>query len=70
MSVKSELKSATRQCAFINRLVKEAEACTDSDRAGLLYGMAKVESGNLSKSLRTLLARKRPAHQLNQARAA
>ena len=70
MSAKSELKSATKQCAFIHRLVIEAEACTDTDRAGLLYGMAKEESGNLAKTLTTLLARKRPAHQLIQARAA
>ncbi len=70
MSANNDLKSVTRQCAFIRRLVEEAEICADSERAGLLYGMARVESCNLSKSLRTFLTRKLPPHRLGLSGAA
>ncbi|NQV55774.1 MAG: hypothetical protein HQ503_07950 [Rhodospirillales bacterium] len=70
MSANNELYSATRQCAFIRRLVEEAEICADKKRAGLLYGMAREESGNLSKSLRSLLTRKRPEHNIGMTGAA
>jgi len=70
MSAKSELEPASRQCAFIHRLIVEAEACSEKDRADLIFGMAREESGNLAKTLTTLLARKRLAHQLPPATAA
>ena len=65
MSTQECIKSATRQCEFLDRLIEEAGTCSDHDRKILLYGMAKDESENLSKSLRQYLSRKFPAHELN-----
>jgi len=65
MTTQESIKLAARQCAFLDLLIEEAEACSDRDRKVLLYGMAKDESANLSKSLRQYLSRKFPAHKLN-----
>ena len=60
------IKTANRQCIFIQRLVAEAKSASDPDRATLLYGMAREEANNLSKSLRQYLARKLPTEKLNE----
>ena len=65
MSTQECIKSATRQCAFLKRLIEEAESSSDHERSILLFGMAKDESENLSNSLRQYLSRKLPAHELS-----
>ena len=60
------IKSAHRQCVFIARLMAEARNCSDPDRAALLFGMAREETENLSKSLRQYLARKMSTEELNE----
>lgn len=64
MSSTDYMRTATRQTRFVSRLIQEAEICPDPKRAALLFGMAKEETENMSKSLRQFLARKTPAHQL------
>ena len=67
MSTPDYIKSLTRQCEIINRLVLEAEESIDTAKSRHLFGMARDESDNISKSLRAYLARKRPGHKLNAA---
>jgi len=67
MSTQELLKSLAKQCQVVNRLVEEAEASKDGDQSRLLFGMAKDESENISKSLRTHLSRKKPGHHLTAA---
>lgn len=43
----------------------EARNSSDPDRAQLLFGMAREETENLSKSLRQYLARKLSTEELN-----
>lgn len=66
MSTPECIKTATRQCEFLVRLIEEAEKCADQDRMALLYGMAKDETENLSKNLRQYLGRKLPAHKVGK----
>ncbi len=67
MSTPEYIKTVTRQCEFLNRLIQEAQATEDRDQAVLLFGMARDETDNLSKSLRQHLARVLPGHELNAA---
>ena len=70
MSAPECIKTSARQCEFLMRLVEEAEHCDNPDRMALLYGMAKDETDNLSKSLRQYLSRKLPSHKIGQKSAA
>jgi len=70
MSAPECIKTSTGQCEFLMRLVEEAEHCDDPDRMALLYGMAKDETDNLSKSLRQYLSRKLPSDKIGQKAAA
>jgi hypothetical protein len=70
MSAPECIKTSAKQLAFLTRLVEEAEQCTDPDRMTLLYGMAKDETDNLSKSLRQYLSRNLPSHKIGQKTAA
>ncbi len=67
MSTSEYIKSVTRQAAFLNKLIREAETIDDGERAELLLGMAREESDNLSKSLRQHLSRVHHGHKLNAA---
>jgi len=67
MSAQNLTGSLVRQCEILNRLVVEAEASADHDQSRLLFGMAKEESDNISRSLRSYLSRKKPGHQLTAA---
>ncbi len=66
MSTPECIKAATRQCEFLARLIEEAEQCSDHQRTALLYGMAKDETENLTKTLRQYLGRKLPAHKVGK----
>ena len=70
MSAPGCIKTSAKQCEFLTRLVEEAEYCADPDRMALLYGMAKDETDNLSKSLRQYLNRKLPPYKIGQKDAA
>ena len=70
MSAPECIKTSARQCEFLMHLVEEAEHCDDPDRMALLYGMAKDETDNLSKSLRQYLSRKLPSDKIGQKDAA
>ncbi len=67
MSTSEYIKSVTRQAAFLNKLIREAESIDDGERAELLLGMAREESDNLSQSLRQHLSRVQQGHKLNAA---
>ena len=70
MSAPECIKTSAKQLEFLTRLVEEAEHCADPDRMTLLYGMAKDETDNLSKSLRQYLGRKLPSDKIGQKSAA
>lgn len=70
MSAPECIKTSAKQLEFLTRLVEEAEQCADSDRMTLLYGMAKDETDNLSKSLRQYLNRKLPSDKIGRKTAA
>lgn len=64
MSTTDFMWTVTRQIQFVASIIREAEACSEPKKAALLFGMAKQETENMSKSLRQHLARKTPAHRL------
>jgi hypothetical protein len=70
MSTNQQIKAASQRCAFLLRLLEEAQASGDPQRAGVLYSMAQVECDNMTRTLDTLLYRKRPAAKLQRTRAA
>ncbi|MBT3989593.1 MAG: hypothetical protein HON14_02745 [Rhodospirillaceae bacterium] len=70
MSAPECIKTSAKQLEFLTKLVEEAEQCADPERMTLLYGMAKDETDNLSKSLRQYLSRKLPSHKIGQKSAA
>lgn len=70
MSAPECIKISAKQLEFLTRLVEEAESCADPDRMTLLYGMAKDETDNLSKSLRQYLSRKLPSDKIGRKAAA
>ena len=61
------IENLTEKCDLISRLIQDAESCVDKNQVSHLYGMARDESDNISKSLRAHLSRKLPEHQLNVA---
>jgi len=70
MSINEQIKAASQRCAFLLRLLEEAQTSEDAQRAGVLYSMAQVECDNMTRTLDTLLYRKRPAFRLQRTRAA
>jgi hypothetical protein len=70
MSTHQQIKAASQRCAFLLRLLEEAQMSEDSQRAAVLYSMAQVECDNIARTLDTLLFRKRPADKLQRSRAA
>ncbi len=66
MSTNDCIKTAHKQCVFIARLMAEARNSSDPERSQLLFGMAREETENLSKSLRQYLARKLTTEELNE----
>lgn len=70
MSTNQHIKAASQRCAFLLRLLEEAQSSDDRQRAGVLFSMAQVECDNLTRTLDTLLERKRPAQKLQRNRAA
>ncbi len=70
MSTNEQIKAASQRCAFLLRLLEEAQSSQDAQRAGVLYSMAQVECDNMTRTLDTLLYRKRPAFKLQRTRAA
>ena len=70
MSTNQQIMAASQRCAFLLRLIDEAQMSADSKRAAILYNMAQVECDNLSRTLDTLLFHKRPAYKLHRPRAA
>lgn len=70
MSTNQQIKAASQRCAFLLRLLEEAQMSADRQRAAVLYSMAQVECDNLTRNLDTLLFRKRPAYKLQRKRAA
>ena len=70
MSAPECIKTSAKQLEFLTKLVEEPEQCADPERMTLLYGMAKDETDNLSKSLRQYLSRKLPSHKIGQKSAA
>lgn len=70
MSTNQQIKAASQRCAFLLRLLDEAQMSADRRRAETLYSMAQVECENLTRNLDGLLFRKRPAYKLQRNRAA
>jgi len=70
MSTNDQIKAAGQRCSFLLRLIEEARASHDEQRALVLYNMAQVECDTVTRSLDTLLFRKRPAYKLTRPRAA
>ena len=70
MSTNEQIKVAGQRCSFLLRLIEEARASRDEQRALVLYNMAQVECETVARSLDTLLFRKRPAYKLPRPRAA
>ena len=70
MSTNEQIKAASQRCAFLLRLLDEAQTSEDKQRAVVLYSMAQVECDNMTRTLDTLLFRKRPAIKLQRIRAA
>ncbi len=70
MSTNQQIKAASQRCAFLLRLIEEAQMTADTQRAAVLYSMAQVECDNMTRNLDTLLFRKRPAYKLQRKRAA
>ena len=67
MATSDLIETLSTQSEFISRLLQEAEASVYEEQRLLLYGMAREECENISRSLRTYLSRKLPGHQLNVA---
>ena len=67
MATRDLIETLSIQSDVISRLLQEAEASVDEEQRLLLYGMAREECDNISRSLRTYLSRKLPGHQLNAA---
>ena len=67
MGTRDIIENLTEKCDLISRLIQDAESCVDKNQVSHLYGMARDESDNISKSLRAHLSRKLPEHQLNVA---
>lgn len=70
MSTNEQIKAASQRCAFLLRLLEEAQTSEDKQRAAVLYSMAQVECDNMTRTLDTLLFRKRPVARLQRIRAA
>jgi hypothetical protein len=70
MSTNLQIKAVSQRCAFLLRLLEEAQTSDDRQRAVVLYSMAQVECDNMARTLDTLLFRKRPADKLQRTRAA
>ena len=64
MSTANTIRTASKHCMLVARLIEEAETSPNSERAALLFGMAREETDNVAKTLRQYLSRKRPAHEL------
>ncbi len=67
MATRDLIETLSIQSDVISRLLQEAEASVDEEKRLLLYGMAREECENISRSLRAYLSRKLPGHQLNAA---
>jgi hypothetical protein len=70
MSTNLQIKAVSQRCAFLLRLLEEAQTSGDRQRALVLYSMAQIECDNMARTLDTLLFRKRPADKLLRTRAA
>ena len=67
MATRDMIDSLSIQSDGISKLLQEAEASVDNEQRLLLYGMAREECENISRSLRTYLSRKLLSHQINAA---
>ncbi len=70
MSTNQQIKAASQRCAFLLRLLEEAQTSEDKQRAAVLYSMAQVECDNMTRTLDTLLTRKQPVARVQRIRAA
>ena len=67
MDTQNLVEQLTVQSDVIRRLIQEAEASVDEEQRFLLYGAARNECNQFSRSLRSYLSRKLPGYQLNAA---
>ena len=67
MATQDLVEQLTVKSDVISRLIQEAEASVDEEQRFLLYGAARNECDQFSRSLRSYLSRKLPGHQLNAA---
>jgi hypothetical protein len=64
MSTNQQIKAASQRCAYLVRLIEEANLSSDKQRSAVLYNMAQIECDVVARELDTLLFRKRPAYKI------
>ena len=67
MTNRELVKTLAIESEVISRLIQEAEASVDEEQRLALYGMARDQCENISRSLRSYLDRELPGPHLNAA---